>query len=708
MSESPFIAPTMQAYESVYTGSEVSQKGMELSGSKAKSSAYEAAGILPGVQVESADASGLAAEQNSFRLRGVRGSMGALTVEGMPNYGGNPIGPRDYLYDMENMERLSLYKGAIPGDIGTGVGSRGGAMTLHPKWAQESLGASLSQSVGSHHFTRTYGRFDSGALGEIGTRFSASFSYAKADKWKGEGELGARKNLNLTLVQPLGERGNLKLWLNRNDQENHAYRPLSYAQTERLKENYSFDYHSNKRGNPAQDIHYYDYNRAHYQNSDYLAVLDYRLNDALKLTLKPYYNDEDSEIFQGRAGGMPLVQKRRRDIERYGVMSELGAEWGALKSVLGYHYENSEMNIHVQNYAIAGDSLAYRGYGIFSAAPAAKLHSPYVKFATQGEWGRFQAGLKYFRFEEASAKGYVSDPKNGFALTRAKDLDREARVYDIWLPTLGFSRDLGDSWQVYASYGKSFMRPYAYLPLMNTYRQNRAAFQKAGVKLEDMFDGYKLEESDNFDLGARYKGEVFEVAPTLFFSQHKNLLATISDYRVLGGNGKPLSYQQNVAKARSMGIELEANAFIGEHWTLFFNPTYTRFVYEEDLSFQGVKRATKGKQIVDTPRFMFKSGAIYAFEGWEIAPMVRYLGERYGDSLHAERIKAHWLVDWRVSYVKPRFYGDSTLRVGLEVNNLFNKRYIATIDSFDDARSGNASYYAGAPGSVMFNLSLGF
>ncbi|MBN2833248.1 MAG: TonB-dependent receptor, partial [Campylobacterales bacterium] len=46
------ITPTKQANESVYTGSEVTSKGIELQGVKASTSVYEAISVLPGVNVE--------------------------------------------------------------------------------------------------------------------------------------------------------------------------------------------------------------------------------------------------------------------------------------------------------------------------------------------------------------------------------------------------------------------------------------------------------------------------------------------------------------------------------------------------------------------------------------------------------------------------------------------------------------------------------
>ncbi|MCI5168385.1 MAG: TonB-dependent receptor, partial [Candidatus Electrothrix sp. GM3_4] len=147
------ITPTMQASETVYTGSEITAKGIEIQGVKATTSVYGALDMLPGINVESADSNGLGAEMGTVRVRGVKGALGALTVEGVPNYGGNPIGPRDYLYDMENMESISMYKGAMPGDIGTGVGSRGGSLQLKPDWPHEDFGFSFKQSVGTNAYT---------------------------------------------------------------------------------------------------------------------------------------------------------------------------------------------------------------------------------------------------------------------------------------------------------------------------------------------------------------------------------------------------------------------------------------------------------------------------------------------------------------------------------------------------------------------------
>jgi len=692
------VTPTKQANESVYTGTEVTSKGIELQGAKASTSVYESLSVLPGVNVENPDSSGLAIEQASVRMRGVKSSMGALTVEGVPNYGGNPIGPRDYLYDMENMDSLSVYKGGVPADIGTGVGSRGGAITLHPKWASKAFGIDIAQTIGTNDYTKSYFRLDSGIVNESGTRFSGALSYAKADKWRGEGYLGPRINGNVSVVQPIGETTTLKLWYNHNDQDQYLYKPLTYAQTQNLKSNYKLDYNSALTGVAATDINYYGYNKGSYKNDDLMAVLTHQINDTYVINLKPYYSKEDAEISQGTTSGGGRIQKRIRDIERYGVMADVEANYEWFKAVLGYHFEDALMNISAQNYAITPSGLSYRGLGIVGSSGDTYTNTPYLTLSGKNGAFHWQGGLKYFQFQDADSLGYTTNTSAPYNLIRATDLDRTGKNYTKVLPTLGASYDMNTDWQVYASYGKNIIRPYSYMPLMNYYQNNRAAFQAIGMSAQDLFDGYTMEESDDFDLGVRYKGESFEIAPTLFYGKHKNLLTTI-----INDQNSSLSYQQNVGKATSYGLETEINFFINDTTTLFINPTYTNFTYDDDI--KGM--ATKNKYVVDSPKWMGKTGVIYKIGQFEIVPMVRYLGERYGNAVNTEKVDSAWLADFRATYTQKNFYEKSTLKVALEVDNLFGKEYISVINA-SDYETGTTTYQQGAPRSVMLTVGVHF
>lgn len=692
--------PSMQTSETVYTGSEVTGKGIDLQGVKGKTSVYEAVGVLPGISIESADSRGLGAEQRSVRVRGVRSSMGALTVEGVPNYGGNPIGPRDYLYDLENMQGISVYKGAVPGDIGTGVGSRGGAMELKPDWPNETFGGKFSQAIGSDAYTRSFLRLDSGALGNLGTKLSASYSYTDADKWRGPGEVGPRHNVNAALHQPLGERFDIKLWVNHNDLEQHLYKPLTYQETRDLGANYDKDYNRTLSGVAARDKDYFDYNRGEYSNTDVLSIFTLKATDSLSFKVKPYYSDEDTTILGGTASGG--VQKRLRDIERAGLFAEGMMEMANIKGIFGYHFENSNMDISTENYAIAKGGLSYRGLGVYGTSGTAYINSPYLKLA--GELGAFdwQAGLKYFSFIDPASDGYTAGTAPSYSPVRASDLDRDETTHDIWLPTLGAAYRINESVQAYTSYGKNFIRPYSYLPLVSLYSSNRAAFRAQGMTIQDLFDGYGIEESDDVDLGLRITGSWFDITPTLFFGKHKNLLTTVYDPRV------KLNYQQNIGEATSYGLDLEINTYLRKDLTFFVNPSYTRMTYDDDLSFAGKSIDSEGNQVVDTPEWLVKTGVSYRPGNFEIVPMLRFLSERYSDAENEQVVDANTLVDLRASYTwnKPPFA--KSMKFTMELNNIFDEEYISVINASDDTRAGNATYMPGSPFSAMLIVSVDF
>ncbi|MBF0229389.1 MAG: TonB-dependent receptor [Desulfamplus sp.] len=731
------ITPTKETSETVYTGSEITKKGMEIQGDQAKTSVYESLDILPGISVETPDPYGLAAEQRTVRVRGVRGYLGSMTVEGVPNWGGNPMGPREYIYDTENFESISVYKGAVPSDFGTGVGARGGAIELKPKWSDlnDKIGFTLSESGGTDSYSRTFLGFDSGKIPNINTGVSMSYSYTDADKWKGPGDLGPRNNFNMMLTQPVGDKGGsggdysknkinskdaVKVWFNYNDLSQNLYKALSYQETQNLSANYKNDFNSTLTGVKNQDIYYYDYNKGDYNNLDIMSVIPINLNDSLSLSFKPYYSTEDTEILGGVASQGGLIQKRTRDIERYGLITQLEGELMSsdLSSVigsLGYAFESNDMKIITQN--LDPLTLANKGYGMYTENDGEGIvHSPFMKLAGNIDKFDWQAGLKYFSYTDPASQGYTSAVPN-YELVKAADLYREEKEYEKVLPTVGMGYNFSESLNIYTSYGKNFIRPYSYVPIITLYNTNRSTFQTAGVTLNDMFNGYNMELSDNFELGARFRSGLFEVMPAFFYSTHENLLTTIYDPRV------NLSYQQNVGEATGYGLDLETNLFITSDLSLFFNPTWTSMTYNENLTYQRKTLNSKDKQIVDTPEFMAKTGMIYRHDfntngSLEVVPMLKYIGKRYGDVEHQEEVDDFITADLNLKYSrKVKWFASSyskkensndgtTMNVALQLQNLFDEEYIASISASDDSRAGSTGYYVGSPFTTILSVSF--
>lgn len=695
------ITPTKQTAETVYTGSEITQKGIEIQGAQGSVSIYELLDILPGISVESSDPYGLSAEQRNIRVRGVRGFLGSMTVEGIPNWGGNPMGPREYIYDVENIQSISVYKGSVPADFGTGVGARGGAIELKPRWPEDKFGTIIHQGIGKDHYSRTFMRLDTGEIPNIRTSISMSYSYTEADKWKGPGDLGPRNTMNVMLKQPFGDTGaSIKLFFNRNDLSQDLYRSLTYSETQNLDDNHSKDFNSHLTGIKAEDIYYYNYNRGDYLNTDILSIIAIPFGEAVRLSVKPYYSKEDTEILGGVVSQGGLIQKRLRNIERFGVISSVNLQLADFLASVGYAFESVDMSIMTQNYDPV--SFAYRGYGIYTENDGrGKVHSPFLKLAGSfGKWD-WQTGVKYFYYKDPATKGSLSPPP-AYHLVRVPDLDREAKEYEKILPSVGLGYHFTNELHIYTSYGRNFIRPYSYVPIINTYNANRATFQKAGVSLNDLFNGYDMEITDNIEFGVRYQTDRFEIMPAVFFATHDNLLTTVYDPRV------NLSYQQNVGKATGYGVDLETNIFISKDMTLFFNPTYTSLTYDEDLTFQGKVLQTDGNQVVDTPEWMIKTGLIYSWGAFQITPMLRYMGKRYGDVEHNEKIDDVILVDLNLAYKHHIKSFGKELKMSLQFQNLFDKQYISNITASDDSRAGSASYFVGAPFTMIGTVSFDF
>ncbi len=323
--------PTKQTGDSLYTGTSVTKEGIDLLGTPAKTSVYNVLDILPGLNVESYDPYGLSG--TDIRIRGLKGAYTGMTVEGIPNYGIMGIGAREDIYDMENMESVSLYKGASPADLGTGSGNRGGSIELQFRRTEEIPGAEFSQSFGSKEFVRTFLRVDSGKL-PTNTSFFGSYSYTDADKWKGKGDLGPRNHFTLGLNQQFNDNINIDLFYNFNESERHFFKSLNYEQADHIDhgDNYYDHYNNNLLSDPKENINFYDYNRGKFINRDFMSIIDINISEKFNVSLKPYYSTENAKYREGQ-GGFPVVgytEKKKsgvldkiRDLERYGVIPEL-------------------------------------------------------------------------------------------------------------------------------------------------------------------------------------------------------------------------------------------------------------------------------------------------------------------------------------------------------------------------------------------------
>jgi iron complex outermembrane receptor protein len=696
------ILPIKQTGDSLYTGSSVTKKGMELIGTPAETGIYNALSILPGTNVESLDPYGLS--YSYTRVRGLKEMFIGMTVEGIPNYGIMPIGAREQIFDTQNLKSVSLYKGASPADLGTGSGNRGGAIELQLRRPEDRIGAEIGQSFGSDNFMRTFLRVDSGRL-PTKTKFFASYSYSKADKWKGEGELGPRDHVTLGLGQEFGDKVNCDIFFNFNEIERHSFQSLTYAEAKDIDNYYDKSFVSELTSDPEINKDYYDYNREKKINRDLMAIVDVVISENANLSLKPYYSSEDANK-KGEAqfpvpGGVeedkPGILDRITNLERYGIIPEFSLDFSAYEITAGYWFESNNLEKYVKKYLTIPNGKKYVGYPYYAKNDGdGKIHSPYAKISGGLDRFKFQAGLKYFYYEEPASTGYKPDLS-----AEDPDISLKAVDYDEFLPTAGIGWEFNKNSEAYLNYGRNYMRPYAYVPVTTNYTKYRSAFKAANMTLQDILDKWEMETSDNFDISFRYHRKSFSIAPVAFYSKHHDLLVSIDDQDVIS-NGKPVSYHQNVGDATSYGFELETSFYPSKNLIVYFNPSYTDMSFDDNFKTGNDVLRIKGNQLPDTPKWVIKSGLIYTFSDFEISPMVRWVDKRYGDAANQEEIDDYTIVDLSIKYSKEDFWWLRHANIGFEVKNLFDEKYVGAIYASDTAT--DVDYYAGSPLAVIFSI----
>ncbi len=700
-----YTRPVKRAAEELYTGTEITSKGLEKLGIPAKSSVYNSINILPGIDVESQDAYGLS--DKVMRLRGVRNYFGGLTIEGFPNYGIMPIGARDNIYDTENIDGIAVYKGATPADLGTATGNKGGALELIIKRPKEEFSVELDQTVGSSSFMRSFVRSDFG-IPQTGTNAFVSYSYTLADKWKGEGKLGPRHNSMMGITQNIGEDFTLEIFTNYNNINRNSFRKLNYENAENIKEDYDITYNTELTGNPSEDVNYFDYNTGEFINKDIFGIVHYKLNEQIKTNLRMYYSGEDASYLETvQKGSNFLVFNRVRDIDRMGIIPEVSGKYRNLSYSAGYWFESCDNHASVYQKAIIPDGLKDLGYAyIVKKEKPGQIHSPYIKVSAKTGNFRFQAGLKAFNFHDAEGDIYqaLSATELNSEPTEALHLD-EINFFKL-LPTAGVGYNITEKSQVYFNYGRNYMRPYMYSPIISLYIKNMDKFMSKGMTLQNIFDSWEMETSDNFDLGYRFSGKKISVNSSVFYAMHHDVLASVYNPEV------NLDYYQNAGEMTSYGTDLEIYYYPVDEFSFFINPAYHKMSYNDDiLRKDGATYSVievEGNQSPATPVFYFKAGGSYTWKGLSFAPMIRYTGERYGDATNIERVAPYTVIDANLSYTFKDISIFKDLAISCQLLNLTDEKYVGCIDVSDDSSNGSAVYYAGSPRTFLINVKALF
>ncbi len=708
--EQDFVGPL---FTETNTKTKVTGKGLNALGPCSSMSVHKAISLMPSVNQQSVDPSGLADISNyheSFRFRGVEATGGGnpstpVNVENIP-VSGRPGGGVT-IYDMENFDTVSIYKGGVLANQGFGLTNIGGKIDMEIKRPFDELGFKLKQVMGSQDFMRTFLRFDTGKF-STETKGFISYSNTSADKWRGEGE-SDRDNAMLGLTQKIGSKLKIEVFSIYNNSDVNTYRSLDYTEASSLSDNYNFDFTNDKN-----DYFYYGYNKADFEDYNVFGKIEYCFDDNSKLLVKPFYWNDQGRYMETitMKNGNNRIRKWDIDHDMSGFLSQYSTSIQSVDLTVGFfnlQQERPGPPTSWKLYKVSSGELVFDKWQVLSDSSSHRQNTPFIS----GEYakGRFtlQGGVKYLRYTMPSITTYdtigISDVSYETALAMATSIDEDAcadsKDFNKLLPNLGLNYKINEDFSSYISYGRNYGMSVSLYPYFISQKET---FYQKGITLQDLWDKQKLETVDNFDIGLRYITDKLYVVPTIYYAHHKNKAATYYDPSL------DVSFPSTNAKADAYGFELEAGALVFKNLSLYGSFSYNRFYFTQDIfNSDGSVNDVDGEQVPDAPQFLCKAIASYRIGKFVLSPIIKYTSSRYGDIEHDEKIDGAAIFDFDLTYkagAVPKMK-IKNLDLSLTVNNIFDKEYISIINTSDYKTLGS-TYQTGAPFTAYASVSVTF
>jgi len=391
------------------------------------------------------------------------------------------------------------------------------------------------------------------------------------------------------------------------------------------------------------------------------------------------------------------VRTTEYDMTRSGLFTSLNADLGMNNVTVGGWYENNDFNQARRFYAYTSRSTPGRDHRKFMTNP----------FFTQWEFEFNTKTIQYYVTDKVSLgdttinigwKGFKVD-NEATPLTSGGRAAGKIKSQDWFQPHAGIAHKFNANLEAFAGFTQA-TRAFSSATTAGPFSTTQAGFDAIRGSL-------KPEESDTYELGARYNTNQFNGTLGVYYVTFRNRLLGISTGAGIVGNPAVL---QNVGNVRALGFEATGDVKLGGGLSLFASYSYNDTTYRNDVvdGVGAVLAATKGKTVVDAPKHLLRGEVAYDSDTFFGKVSLNYMSRRYFTYLNDQSVPGRALADATLGY---RFdIGQrSPLEIQLNATNLLNKKYVSTIGSNGFGNSGdNQTLLAGAPQQFFVTLKAGF
>jgi iron complex outermembrane receptor protein len=216
----------------------------------------------------------------------------------------------------------------------------------------------------------------------------------------------------------------------------------------------------------------------------------------------------------------------------------------------------------------------------------------------------------------------------------------------------------------------------------------------------------KPETSRTIEGGYRYQASTLKGTIDAYYIEDNNHI--VSAFNQLTQD----SVDTNVGSIHFYGVEFNGAWIPMQHLTLFGSVSYEKSTVENNIPFSAtVFLPTAGKQFYDTPPLMVSARAQYDWGPVSFGGQFKYVDARYVTAENDLQVPSYKTVDidirWKLDWLRPGTYAQ------LNVDNLFNEKYIGSINYGTTNNSNNVGYsepyaYQGAPTTVQGTIRVTF
>ncbi|NHN89785.1 TonB-dependent receptor [Acetobacter conturbans] len=677
----------------------------------------KALGLAPGIMFNSNDSMGIDNYAAQIYMHGFQQQEIGMTLDDMPlgemtyrNYNGlNPL----QAISSENIARIDVSQSAGAESIAA-TNNLGGSfeyVSIDPK---DKMGGTVAQSFGSNSAFHTFIRLDSGKLNKTGTKFFASYSRSDQGFWGNGGGNLFLQQVNAKLVQPIGNDSKITAYFDWSDLHEYSRQDYSFDMLDKLGYTSSNYYNGKASGyyaayKAAEGIYPAGYNRlkdpadasvydAGTNVVDYFGGIkaDLKLTDRLRWITTAYGHGEDSQTtwsspFFPSPNGAPMSEVVKEPaIERFGILSALHYNVARNQIGAGVWYENdsyqSAMNAYEQPAIVNGVLTGSLRSGVSKwSDPFARIfnqdyntnsftafvqdtYSPvknlYLHFGFKSILDTSRVGNGYIN---PAYYGNVGAIASGDSLTVAKPFLPHISANWKFLKNHELFFDISESVHTYAESGyKLSSSPFAVL---------QSSFNASRNNIHP-------ETAWTYAVGYRYNSPMISGTVYAYRTNFENRLQQITSGSLIN----PQSVVANVGGVTMNGVDAGLTIRPIKGLEIYNTISYNHATYDNNITSGQVTYGTQGVQVVNFPRFMYKSRMSYQWRNASVYIDASYIGERNFSYTGDVKVPGYWITNLGAQYKITDFGKGSRFSnfvqdivFSLNVNNLTNTKYISTM-----------------------------